>query len=208
AIVGRSGSGKTTLVDLICRFQSPSSGRMLMDGVDIRDIRVDSFRHTISILSQEPALLHDTSSIKSFLTEHHADDEKIITACQQANVWSFISEMDAGLDTVIGEAGGKLSGGQRQRIVLARALYHDAPILILDEATSALDSESEDMVQKSIGNLGRDKTIIIIAHRLQTIRNVDLIVVLEDGAIIESGSHEDLMSSKGTYSRFVELQSF
>ena len=208
AIVGASGSGKTTLVDLICRFESPVTGKIRMDGVNIRDIREDSFRKKISIVSQEPVLFHDSIRNNICLSEKNQDDEKIKAACRQANVWSFISEMESGLDTVIGEAGGKLSGGQRQRIVLARALYHDAPILILDEATSSLDSESEDMVQKSIGNLGRDKTIIIIAHRLQTIRNVDLIVVLEDGEIIESGSHEDLMSSRGTYSRFVELQSF
>ncbi len=207
AIVGASGSGKTTLVDLICRFQTPGSGRILMDGVDIRNIREDSFRDKISIVSQEPVLFHDTIRNNICLSAIDQDEAKIKEACRKANMWSFISELEDQLDTVIGEAGGKLSGGQRQRIVLARALYYDSPILILDEATSALDSESEDIVQRAIENLGHDKTIIIIAHRLQTIRNVDLIVVLEDGEIIESGRHDDLMSSKGIYSRFVELQS-
>lgn len=207
AIVGASGSGKTTLVDLICRFQSPSEGRITMDGLDIRDIREDSFRDKISIVSQEPVLFHDTIRNNICLSDLDQNESKIIEACRKANMWSFISELEDQLDTVIGEGGGKLSGGQRQRIVLARALYYDSPILILDEATSSLDSESEDTVQKAIENLGRDKTIIIIAHRLQTIRNVDLIVVLEDGEIIESGRHDDLMSTKGIYSRFVELQS-
>lgn len=207
AIVGASGSGKTTLVDLICRFQSPSSGRITMDGIDIRDIREASFRDKISIVSQEPVLFHDTIRNNICLSDQNQDEEKLIQACRQANVWDFIDQEEHKLDTVIGEAGGKLSGGQRQRIVLARALYYNSPILILDEATSALDSESEDLVQKAIENLGRDKTIIIIAHRLQTIRNVDRIVVLEKGEIIESGRHDELMSSKGVYSRFVELQS-
>jgi len=152
-------------------------------------------------------LFHDTIRNNICLSDQNQDEEKLIQACRQANVWDFIDQEEHKLDTVIGEAGGKLSGGQRQRIVLARALYYDSPILILDEATSALDSESEDLVQKAIENLGRDKTIIIIAHRLQTIRNVDRIVVLEKGEIIESGRHEELMSSKGVYSRFVELQS-
>lgn len=178
-----------------------------MDGIDIREIREESFRDKISIVSQEPVLFHDTIRNNICLSTIDQDEEKIIDACRKANMWTFISELDQKLDTVIGEGGGKLSGGQRQRIVLARALYHDSPILILDEATSALDSESEDIVQKAIENLGRDKTIIIIAHRLQTIRNVDLIVVLEDGEIVESGRHDELMSSKGIYSRFVELQS-
>lgn len=208
AIVGASGSGKTTMVDLICRFQTPTQGRILIDGIDIRDIREDSFRDKISIVSQEPVLFHDTIRNNICLSAVDQDEDKIIEACRKANMWSFISELEGKLDTVIGEGGGKLSGGQRQRIVLARALYYDSPILILDEATSALDSESEDIVQKAIENLGRDKTIIIIAHRLQTIRNVDLIVVLEDGVIVESGQHDELMSSNGIYSRFVELQSF
>ena len=207
AIVGASGSGKTTMVDLICRFQTPTQGRILMDDIDIRDIREDSFRDKISIVSQEPVLFHDTIRNNICLSAIDQDEDKIIAACRKANMWSFISQLEHKLDTVIGEGGGKLSGGQRQRIVLARALYYDSPILILDEATSALDSESEDIVQKAIENLGADKTIIIIAHRLQTIRNVDLIVVLEDGEIVESGQHDDLMSSKGIYSRFVELQS-
>lgn len=207
AIVGASGSGKTTLVDLICRFQVITEGRILMDNIDIRDIRESSFREKISIVSQEPVLFHDTIRNNICLSANNQDETRIIEACKKANMWSFISELDDELDTIIGEGGGKLSGGQRQRIVLARALYHDSPILILDEATSSLDSESEDIVQKAIENLGEDKTIIIIAHRLQTIRNVDLIVVMENGEIIESGRHEDLISSKGIYSRFVELQS-
>ncbi len=185
AIVGASGSGKTTLVDLICRFQSPSSGRITMDGLDIKDIREASFRDKISIVSQEPVLFHDTIRNNICLSDENQDEEKLIKACRQANVWAFIEQEEHKLE----------------------ALYYDSPILILDEATSSLDSESEDLVQKAIENLGRDKTIIIIAHRLQTIRNVDRIVVLEKGIIIESGRHEELMSSKGVYSRFVELQS-
>lgn len=208
AIVGASGSGKTTMVDLICRFQNPTEGAIYIDETDIREIEEASFRSLISIVSQEPVLFHDTIRHNISLVHSGEDEEKLIEACKKANVWEFVSQLTDGLDTVIGEAGGKLSGGQRQRIVLARALYFDTPVLILDEATSALDSESEDIVHRAIENLGRDKTIIIIAHRLQTIRNVDKILVLEEGQVVESGRHEDLMASRGIYSRFVELQSF
>src|SRR5699024_3151757 len=186
AIVGASGSGKTTLVDLICRFQSPTEGNIYFDQLDVKDISESSFRTLISIVSQEPVLFHDSIRNNICLSDQNQDEEKIIDACRKANVWHFVKDLEHGLDTVIGEAGSKLSGGQRQRIVLARALYFDTPILILDEATSALDSESEDIVQRAIENLGRDKTIIIIAHPLQTIRNVDKILVLDEGRIAEA----------------------
>jgi len=208
AIVGASGSGKTTLVDLICRFQKPVSGNIYFDQLDIRDISESSFRTLISIVSQEPVLFHDSIRNNICLSDQNQDEERIIEACKKANVWDFVKDLDQGLDTVIGEAGSKLSGGQRQRIVLARALYFDTPILILDEATSALDSQSEDIVQRAIEKLGEDKTIIIIAHRLQTIRNVDKILVLDNGQIVEAGKHDELMATRGIYSRFVELQSF
>lgn len=208
AFVGASGSGKTTLVDLICRFLTPTTGRILFDYVDIKEYNELSFRENLNIVSQEPVLFHDTIRNNICLDDVHQDDQKLMKACHQANVWSFVKHMEKGLDSVVGEAGGKLSGGQRQRIVLARALYFDAPLLILDEATSALDSESEDTIQKAIDSLGDDKTIIIIAHRLQTIKNVDRIVVLEEGRIIEQGRHQDLMEQGGVYSKFVELQSF
>lgn len=208
AIVGASGSGKTTLVDLICRFQSPTKGAIYFDQLNIKNISESSFRTLISIVSQEPVLFHDSIRNNICLSEQNQDEEKIIDACKKANVWHFVKDLELGLDTVIGEAGSKLSGGQRQRIVLARALYFDTPILILDEATSALDSESEDIIQRAIENLGQDKTIIIIAHRLQTIRNADKILVLNEGKVAEAGRHEELMAAEGIYSRFVELQSF
>lgn len=208
ALVGTSGSGKTTLVDLICRFQKPTIGRILFDYVDIKEYNETSFRQNISIVSQEPVLFHDSIRNNICLNDASHDDQRLMKACHQANVWTFVKHMEKGLDTIVGEGGGKLSGGQRQRIVLARALYFDAPILILDEATSALDSESEDTIQKAIESLGDDKTIIVIAHRLQTIKNVDRIVVLEEGRIIEQGRHEDLIDADGVYKKFVELQSF
>nr|WP_262912801.1 ABC transporter ATP-binding protein [Membranihabitans marinus] len=208
ALVGASGSGKTTLVDLICRFQKPTMGRILFDYVDIKEYNETSFRQNISIVSQEPVLFHDSIRNNICLNDVQHDDQRLMKACHQANVWTFVKHMEKGLDTIVGEGGGKLSGGQRQRIVLARALYFDAPILILDEATSALDSESEDTIQKAIESLGDDKTIIVIAHRLQTIKNVDRIVVLEEGRIIEQGRHDDLIDADGVYKKFVELQSF
>ncbi|WP_236979359.1 ABC transporter ATP-binding protein [Membranihabitans maritimus] len=208
ALVGASGSGKTTLVDLICRFLQPTSGTIRFDNIDIKEFTEDSFRKNISIVSQEPVLFHDSIRNNICLNDVDHDEERILSACHKANVSPFLNSFESGLDTIVGEGGGKLSGGQRQRIVLARALYYNAPILVLDEATSALDSESENSIQEAIENLGSDKTIIIIAHRLQTIRNADKIIVLDDGVVIEEGQHSELIDSNGVYRRFVELQSF
>ncbi len=206
ALVGSSGAGKSTLVHLLPRFFDVSSGRILVDGRDVRDITLNSLRSQIGIVTQETVLFNDTVRNNIAYGQPWVSQKAVEAAARAALAHDFILEMPAKYDTVIGERGLLLSGGERQRIAIARALLKNAPILILDEATSALDSESEALVQGALQNLMAGRTVLVIAHRLSTVRRADRIVVLEDGGIQDIGSHEELMSKLGTYRRLYDLQ--
>lgn len=206
ALVGSSGSGKTTLVGLIPRFYDPTSGSILIDGMDIREYTQSSLRKQIAIVTQETFLFNDTVRSNIAYGDTNASEEKIVEAARAALADDFILSFPMKYETLIGERGQRLSGGERQRISIARALLKDAPILILDEATSALDSESEKLVQQALTNLIRDRTTFVIAHRLSTIRDADVIVVIDQGRIVESGTHESLMAQEGLYRKFFRLQ--
>jgi ATP-binding cassette, subfamily B, bacterial MsbA len=206
ALVGVSGVGKSTLVDLIPRFYDVTSGRITIDGVDIRDLTIKSLRAQIGLVSQHTFLFNDTVRNNIAYGNPERSMEEIIAAAKAAHAHEFVSALPQGYDTVIGEMGMQLSGGQRQRLAIARALLKDAPILILDEATSALDLESERLVQEALENLMTTRTTLVIAHRLSTIRRADRIVVLVDGMIVEEGTHEELLARKREYSRLYALQ--
>jgi subfamily B ATP-binding cassette protein MsbA len=207
ALVGPSGSGKSTLVDLIPRFYEPTGGRILLDGIDIRDIKLPVLRSLTGIVSQETVLFHDTvrSNIAYGATNRYTQ-EQIEAAARAANAHEFIMELPRGYDTLLGERGTRLSGGQRQRLAIARALLTDPPILILDEATSALDTESERLVQEAVDRLLQGRTVFVIAHRLSTITHADQILVLERGEIVERGTHAELLARRGAYHRLYSLQ--
>jgi ATP-binding cassette, subfamily B, bacterial MsbA len=208
ALVGASGAGKSTLVDLIPRFYEPSAGRVLLDGVDTREIRLDSLRSLMGIVSQETVLFNDTvrSNIAYGAQEGRYSQEEVEAAARAANAHEFIRELPQGYDTQLGERGTRLSGGQRQRIAIARALLIDPPILILDEATSALDTESERLVQEAIDRLLEGRTVFVIAHRLSTITHATEILVLDRGRIVERGRHAGLLARRGAYHRLHEMQ--
>jgi subfamily B ATP-binding cassette protein MsbA len=206
AIVGSSGAGKSTLVHLIPRFFDLTSGRLLVDGRDIRDVTLGSLRAQIGIVTQETVLFNDTVRNNIAYGQPHVSKKQVEAAAKAALAHDFILEMPDGYDTVIGERGLRLSGGERQRIAIARAILKNAPILILDEATSALDSESEALVQSALQNLMVGRTVFVIAHRLSTVRRADRIVVLENGMIGDIGAHEELMKKLGTYRRLHDLQ--
>lgn len=207
AIVGASGAGKTTLVDLIPRFYEPTRGRILMDGVDTREITLRSLRRLTGIVSQDTVVFNDT--VRNNLAYGAAasfTDDQVMAAARAANAHGFISELPQGYATMLGERGTRLSGGQRQRIAIARALLVDPPVLILDEATSALDSESERLVQEAIDRLLKGRTVFVIAHRLSTIVHATQILVLDRGRVVERGTHDDLLARGGQYARLHALQ--
>jgi len=206
ALVGESGGGKSTLTKLLPRFHDPTSGAVLWDGVDLRDARVNSLRRHIALVTQETVLFNDTVQYNITYGRPDATDAELHHAARTALAHDFIMDLPNGYETVIGERGTFLSGGQRQRLAIARALLTGAPVLILDEATSALDAESEHWVQRAIANLVRDRTTIVIAHRLSTVRRADNIVVMEAGQIIEQGTHTELLARGGQYQRLYEMQ--
>lgn len=206
ALVGSSGAGKSTLADLLPRFYDVTEGDITIDGKDLRDLRMESIRDLIGIVSQEAILFNDTVFNNIAFGQENADMDAVIKAAKVANAHEFISQMEKGYQTSIGDKGMKLSGGQRQRLTIARAIFKNPAILILDEATSALDTESERLVQEAINNLMKDRTSVVIAHRLSTIRHADEIIVLSKGKIVEQGTHEELIHLQGTYRHLVEMQ--
>jgi subfamily B ATP-binding cassette protein MsbA len=206
ALVGQSGGGKSTLTKLLPRFHDPTSGAVLWDGIDLRDAQVVSLRKQMALVTQETILFNDTVRYNISYGRPEATEEELHSAARTALAHDFIVDLPNGYDTVIGERGIFLSGGQRQRLAIARAVLIDAPVLVLDEATSALDAESEQLVQRAIANLILDRTTIVIAHRLSTVRRADLIVVMEHGQIIEQGTHAELLARGGQYQKLYELQ--
>jgi len=206
AVVGSSGAGKSTLVHLIPRFFDVTGGRILIDGSDVRDVTLASLRSQIGIVTQETVLFNDTLRNNIAYGQPHVSQKEVEEAARAALAHDFIQVLPEGYETVIGERGVRLSGGERQRIAIARAILKNAPILILDEATSALDSESESLVQSALQNLMSGRTVLVIAHRLSTVRRADRIVVIENGTISDIGAHEQLMQKLGTYRRLYELQ--
>ena len=207
AIVGNSGGGKSTLVNLIPRFYDVTDGAIKIDGVDVRDYSLKSLRANISMVFQDNFLFTGTIRENIKMGNENATDEELNKVVEYAHLDELINELPDGLDTVLGERGTTLSGGQRQRVAIARAMIKNAPIIILDEATSALDNESEAIVQKALDNLMSNKTVFVIAHRLSTIKNADRIIVIKDGELIESGSHDELMTiENGEYKHLYEMQ--
>ena len=208
AVVGPSGAGKSTLADLLPRFMDVSEGAVLIDGKDVRDCSLNDLRSLMGIVPQNPILFNDTVYNNIAFGMENVPLESVVAAARIANADEFISKMENGYDTNIGEGGSKLSGGQRQRIAIARAVLKNPPILILDEATSSLDTESERLVQDALQHLMENRTSLVIAHRLSTIRHADEIIVLQDGSVAERGTHEQLMEKKGLYEHLCSLQAF
>ena len=209
ALVGESGSGKSTVISLLERFYNPDSGAISLDGVEIKSLKVNWLRDQMGLVGQEPVLFNDTIRANIAYGKHgEVTEEELIKVAKAANAHEFISSLPQGYDTTVGERGVQLSGGQKQRVAIARAILKDPRILLLDEATSALDAESERIVQDALDNVMVGKTTIIVAHRLSTIKNADVIAVLKDGKIVEKGGHEMLMGIKdGFYASLVELHS-
>jgi subfamily B ATP-binding cassette protein MsbA len=206
ALVGPSGAGKTTLANLVPRFYDVTGGSIKIDGRDVRDVKLASLRAKIGIVAQDTFLFNDTVANNIGYGLKNATPEQVRQAARDALAEEFILRMPGGYETMIGERGMKLSGGQRQRLAIARALLKNAPILILDEATSHLDTESEMLVQRALQTLMEHRTVIVIAHRLSTVRRADKIVVLNQGHIVETGKHEELVARGGLYQRLYDMQ--
>ncbi len=206
ALVGPSGGGKTTLVNLLPRFFDPSAGRVKIDGVDIRNVTLSSLRAQIALVTQETFLFNDSVRANIALGKPNADLTEIVEAAKLANAHDFISRLRHGYDTIIGERGGQLSGGERQRLAIARAFLKNPSILILDEATSQLDAESEHLISDAVARLTKGRTVLLIAHRLSTVRLAHRIVMVQEGRIVDSGSHDELLQKNQLYRRFCELQ--
>jgi ATP-binding cassette, subfamily B, bacterial len=206
ALVGRSGAGKTTLCNLVARFHDPTEGTIRLDGIDLRDIRVESYRRLLGIVEQDVFLFDGTIAENIAYAKPHAGLEEIKAVSRIAHCDEFIETFDKHYDTIVGERGVRLSGGQRQRVAIARAILANPRILILDEATSSLDSESEAMIQDGLRSLRQGRTTFVIAHRLSTIRSADQILVLEHGEIVERGTHEELLATGGRYRQLYDKQ--
>jgi subfamily B ATP-binding cassette protein MsbA len=208
ALVGPSGGGKSTMMDLVPRFMDPREGSITVDGKDIKEITADSLRSLMGVVNQESVLFNDTIYNNIAFGKTDARREDVEAAARIANAHNFILETDNGYETNVGDRGTKLSGGQRQRICIARAVLNNPPIMLLDEATSALDTESEKLVQDALNNLMKNRTSLVIAHRLSTIQNADIIAVLENGKLIEQGSHLELLNHNGLYRKLIDMQTF
>ena len=208
ALVGQSGSGKSTIANLVTRFYDVNQGVIQIDGFDIKDLKQQSLRKLMGLVTQDSILFNETVKNNILLGNEKATDDEVIEALKIANAWEFVEELPEGIKTNIGDSGNKLSGGQKQRLSIARAVLKNPPIMILDEATSALDTESERMVQVALENMMKNRTSIVIAHRLSTIQKADLIVVMQKGKIAEQGKHGELLKKKGIYSNLVKMQSF
>lgn len=206
ALVGPSGAGKSTLLNLIPRFYDITKGELEIDGVSVKDYMLYSLRGSIALVSQEILLFDDTIRANIAYGHLSATDKEIEAAARHAAAHEFIKDLPKGYDTMVGESGIKLSGGQRQRISIARAILKNAPILLLDEATSSLDTESERHVQKALEDLRKDRTCIVIAHRLSTVKNADIIFVMDQGKIVEHGTHAKLLAKKGLYADLCQWQ--
>jgi subfamily B ATP-binding cassette protein MsbA len=206
ALVGPSGAGKSTLGGLITRFYDPQAGNILIDGTDIRSVSLESLKRNIALVDQETFLFNDSLRNNIRYGHREAADVEVEKAARQAYADEFIRQLPEGYESSIGDRGVRLSGGQRQRICIARAILRDAPILILDEATSALDTESEAMVQQALANLMRDRTTFVIAHRLSTIMHADKIVVLEEGRVVDCGTHQELLGRCELYRKLYDMQ--
>ena len=206
ALVGSSGAGKSTIFNLLERLYDVSSGEVLIDGQNVRDVTLQSLRQSMALVSQDPAIFSDTVRNNIALGRLTASEAEIVEAAKAAAAHDFITRMPLGYNTPTGERGGLLSGGEKQRVTLARAFLRDAPILLLDEATSALDAESEAQVQEALARLSRGRTTLVIAHRLATVRKADLILVMDKGAIVERGTHDELVAGGGLYAHLSKLQ--
>src|SRR5690606_26375162 len=208
ALVGQSGSGKSTIANLLMRFYDVEKGEILIDQNNIKDIQLISLREQLGLVTQDSIMFNGSIADNVRIGKLNATDEEVVAALKIANAFEFVQNLPQGINTNIGDAGGKLSGGQKQRISIARAVLKNPPIMILDEATSALDTESERLVQDALEKMMENRTSVVIAHRLSTIQKANVIVVMHNGEIAEQGTHDELMAKNGTYAKLVSLQSF